>query len=225
MPTERRHEEEAQKREKEERSLIYARVQKRIEGLPGQQARRGGRDPHLQRGGVHRLHRHQRQRKDHLHTHDQPHDGADERNDPPERTRHRDHGRGAAAPPDRLRDPADRPDAPHDDLRERHAGPQPSEVGQGAPARHGKEAHEARGTGRELSGALPRGALRRAAAARGRHPGAGRGPRDHPDGRALRRARPHHARLPPTADQEAPEGAGEDRRLRHPRHGRGPGPR
>ena len=62
---------------------------------------------------------------------------------------------------------------------------------------------------------------RAAAATRRGRAGAGGGPSDHADGRAVRGRRPDHARAAPGRVLADPGGHKEDHRLRHPRHRRG----
>src|SRR5437016_2060638 len=154
--------------------------------------------------------------------HDQPARRADPRTSPHRRPRHERGSPVPAAPPDRLRDPGARTlPAPH--------GPG-EHCDRAAPPRLGRGPHRrprrgaARGLparSRHLRAGLPAPALGRAAAARRRRARARRRALGAPDGRALRRARPHHPR----------EGAGGPARhsapLRHhdraghPRYGRG----
>ncbi len=72
-----------------------------------------------------------------------------------------------------------------------------------------------------LRQALPRAAVRRAAAARRRRPGAGRRPAGDADGRAVQRRRPGRARAAAGRVPAAAGRAGQDDRVRHPRHRRG----
>src|SRR5947207_1253749 len=154
--------------------------------------------------------------------HDQPARRADPRTSPHRRPRHERGSSVPAAPPGRLRDPGARTlPAPH--------GPG-EHCDRAAPPRLGRGPHRRPGRGaarglparsRHLRAGLPAPALGRAAAACRRRARASRRALGAPDGRALRRARPHHPR----------EGAGgparhsapllHHDRARHPRHGRG----
>ena len=129
---------------------------------------------------------------------------------------------GQAAPPDRLRHPADRAVPAPDRRRQRRHGPAAARLGPQEGRRPGPRAARA---GRPRPGplrqALPAPALRRSAAAGRRRPGAGRRPAGAADGRAVRRGRPDRARaaaggVPPAAARGA-----QDRAVRHPRHRRG----
>ena len=87
-----------------------------------------------------------------------------------------------------------------------------------ARMRRAARARRPRAGGRD---ALPRAALRRTAPARRPRARARGRPAGAPDGRAVRRARPDHARPPPAGGAPPPPRGGEDDDLRHARHRRG----
>src|SRR5699024_1563947 len=163
--------------------------------------------------------------QDHAAADGEPDGGADQRSGA-----HRRRGRGHAEPgdvaaPDRVRAAGRRAAAaPAGAGQHRHrAAAERSLQARGGGSRAGADGHS---RARPHTGpALPRSALRRAAAAGGGCPGVGGGSEHPVDGRAVRRGRPDRTHRPAERAGAAAVLAGQDRAVRHPRHRRGVHPR
>ena len=152
----------------------------------------------------------------------QPADRARRGRHPDRRDEHPRPGRRRAPPRDRLRDPAGRPLPAHDDRRQHRDRPAAPRLAD-ATAQRARVAEllELVGLEAEYAQALPGAALGRAAPAGRPGARARRRPAADADGRAVRRARPDHARPPAARVPAAARRGAQDGHLRHARHRRG----